>query len=982
MLSITPRHSTTSLAMIAGLLVFSQAALGIVAPGDRAARISPRPLGEAIAAADAPVELHAAANNLLSRFPGVRVYSWRGRVLALYGKAMTWGATPEMAAGNFLARHGEAFGAGRPDLRETWHGSIDGGRFVAFHYAQYLDGLAVERGLFRVAVRTTGDDPGSAINNRVVLASGRLAKEPEGGFAPDTVDGDKALALLRGAPENHELTSWTEPELVVYFGEGDLDAWITPVRAWKITGERPATPQKFTFFVNAADGRVVFTRDEVCFADVTGSTRAMVTPGSGASTATNLAVDTPLADLRVIAGSYFGYSTAAGTIEFTLGTGPAAVSATLATGRWAGVRDNVTGTPVLSDSDTVGVPGAFALTVNDVPGEYTTAMANGFFYQTLSHNYFRALATAFTPLDSMLPVNVNIASTCNAYYDGSSTNFYHAGGTCNNTAFGSVIAHEYGHHIVNRLGLSQGAFGEGFGDTISMMIFDDPIVGRNFTTAGGAVRTPATTVTAYPCPGTEVHLCGQTLGGVVWTIRNYYGVAFGSQAGLTLARAQHAAWAQLTSGGLGNDSAGPLTAIEWLTIDDTNADLDDGTPNYARLNLAFLTRSIPLPARLAIDFNFPDTDHNADGLADHQSDNEGLPRAKNINDALSMRVLINDVTTTHVAGSERIHYRRGNSGAFHAEPLGHGAAPNEFIATLPGGICGQVQYYLSVQGTDGTTYAYPPSAPATPFFIASTGGVLSQSLLSDDFESDQGWTESFTQIGTRAVSGQWVRGEPIGTAAQPEGDSTSDAGASCYFTGQGTVGGGVGQADIDNATVYLESPTFSLVGASDGHVRYWLWYTNDAGAAPNADSFRVDASSNGGATWATVETVGPSTPMPHAWYQHDLDLSATPGLAFTSAMKIRFVAEDAGTGSVVEAAVDDVQISRVTCPCPADVDDGSGAGVPDGAVEIGDLLYYIGRYEAGDASADVDNGSGLGARDGAVEINDLLYFLSHFEGGC
>ena len=51
MLSITPRHSTTSLAMIAGLLVFSQAALGIVAPGDRAARISPRPLGEAIAAA-------------------------------------------------------------------------------------------------------------------------------------------------------------------------------------------------------------------------------------------------------------------------------------------------------------------------------------------------------------------------------------------------------------------------------------------------------------------------------------------------------------------------------------------------------------------------------------------------------------------------------------------------------------------------------------------------------------------------------------------------------------------------------------------------------------------------------------------------------------------------------------------------------------------------------------------------------------------
>ena len=31
----------------------------------------------------------------------------------------------------------------------------------------------------------------------------------------------------------------------------------------------------------------------------------------------------------------------------------------------------------------------------------------------------------------------------------------------------------------------------------------------------------------------------------------------------------------------------------------------------------------------------------------------------------------------------------------------------------------------------------------------------------------------------------------------------------------------------------------------------------------------------------------------------------------------------------------------------ADVDDGSGTGVPDGGVGIEDLLYYLGRYDAG-----------------------------------
>lgn len=68
--------------------------------------------------------------------------------------------------------------------------------------------------------------------------------------------------------------------------------------------------------------------------------------------------------------------------------------------------------------------------------------------------------------------------------------------------------------------------------------------------------------------------------------------------------------------------------------------------------------------------------------------------------------------------------------------------------------------------------------------------------------------------------------------------------------------------------------------------------------------------------------------------------------------------------------------------CPADLDNGSGSGTRDGAVNIDDLLYFLAAFEAGGAGADLDNGTGTGTHDGAVTIDDLLYFLVHFEAGC
>jgi hypothetical protein len=68
--------------------------------------------------------------------------------------------------------------------------------------------------------------------------------------------------------------------------------------------------------------------------------------------------------------------------------------------------------------------------------------------------------------------------------------------------------------------------------------------------------------------------------------------------------------------------------------------------------------------------------------------------------------------------------------------------------------------------------------------------------------------------------------------------------------------------------------------------------------------------------------------------------------------------------------------------CPADVDDGSATGRPDGAVTIDDLLYYIEVFNQGLVAADIDDGSGTGTREGGVTIDDLLYYIVRYEQGC
>lgn len=85
---------------------------------------------------------------------------------------------------------------------------------------------------------------------------------------------------------------------------------------------------------------------------------------------------------------------------------------------------------------------------------------------------------------------------------------------------------------------------------------------------------------------------------------------------------------------------------------------------------------------------------------------------------------------------------------------------------------------------------------------------------------------------------------------------------------------------------------------------------------------------------------------------------------------------------LIDATDVTLRLASIESDCPADLDDGSGTGTPDGGVTIEDLLYFIAEFGEGGINADLDDGSGTGTPDEGVTIDDLLYFLDRFSGGC
>jgi len=204
-------------------------------------------------------------------------------------------------------------------------------------------------------------------------------------------------------------------------------------------------------------------------------------------------------------------------------------------------------------------------------------------------------------------------------------------------------------------------------------------------------------------------------------------------------------------------------------------------------------------------------------------------------------------------------------------------------------------------------------APDSLAVVVPGGGTatrdrhLEPCLYANEFEDSLGWS-SWTS-GDGATAGRWVicNPRPTGGAVvqtgldHSPGDSTGHK--RCWATGQSAIGVPVSANDVDAGRTTITSPVFDLAAAPNAIVEYWRWYVNDAGASPGADVWRAEVSTNGGTSWTALEATTVSEP---SWARKRVRIADV--VPPTAQVRFRFVAEDAGPESIVEAFVDDFRL--------------------------------------------------------------------------
>ena len=305
--------------------------------------------------------------------------------------------------------------------------------------------------------------------------------------------------------------------------------------------------------------------------------------------------------------------------------------------------------------------------------------------------------------------------------------------------------------------------------------------------------------------------------------------------------------------------------------------------------------------------------------------------------------------------------RRGSSGNFDTTPM-QNLGGGRYRATLSNVGCGEaLEYSIEARIINTPAVAVLPSV-GNRFETQIGTAVLN---FSDNFESAGDWSVSGS-----ATAGQWERGEPLGTGAQPEVDVSVDPLFNCFFTGQGFNANQAGEADVDNGETILTSPAISTLGVAAPYVSYWRWYDNSRGGSPNLDVMRIDLSNDNGVTWVPLEVVGPATNNRGGWNFARISLAGVAGFVPSAQTRFRFIAEDINPGSVVEAALDEFTVGGVqTCEspaCPADWNQ-------DGGVDGDDVIEFFAQWDLGNADFNGDEGT-----DG----DDVIAFFFRWDNGC
>ena len=875
--------------------------------------------------------------------PGTAFYERGTRITRVYGRAFSHGVDAIDSAEQFVQNHARMFGVAPANLIPV--GPFPDGRhvqpimydretntykFTGVYYTQTEGGIRVFRSRLTLLVRNEAGYP-------LVLAGADL--RDLGGFSVNAKVAARVNMAKAQRPAQAQLgaeAELTDPALVIWAGVDDMV--VQPRLAVQYiassgTAADPQTYQKWLFVVDAQTGEILYQEDQILSIDVVGNVSGIATQGIGADICDPEALEVmPYARVNIVGGQTVFADGNGNFVIPNAGNTPVTVESRV-WGRWFRVFNQGGADTVLSQ--VVIPPGPADFVHNESnSSEFIRAEVNGYVQANIIRDFVIDINPGYPVIANQtnFTVNVNISSTCNAFYNGSSINFYRAGGGCPNTANSTIVHHEYAHHLVAVGGSGQGAYGEGMGDVMGVLITDQPLLALGFFGNCNVPLRNADNAMQYPCAG-GIHFCGQLLSGCVWSTRNEL---LATNPDTYREIISHLAVnAILLHSGSGID---PSITIDYLTLDDDDADLCNGTPHYDEISAGFGAHNMA-PELPVLVYSFP----------------EGLPELISPQGGTTVPVIVQGcpiLGTEPEPGTGVLHLDAGDG--FVEIPMKE-VEPNVYVAVFPAVDCPTlVSYFFSAMTTDGDEVLFPSDGVLTT--LSATDLVVT---FQDDFEADLGWSTS-----GNAGAGQWQRGIPV-DCSRGDPPTDGDGSSRCFLTENDPVDC---NSDVDDGSVTLTSPIMDASAEGQGSViSYWRWYSNSEGDSPFQDTFVVEVSDDDGSSWVNLETVGPTgSEVSGGWFQKQFLVSDFVDL--TDQFRIRFIASDTNPQSIVEAGVDGVRLLSVECGVPGDIDG-------DGSVGVSDLLILLAEWglcaDCNDCPADLDGNCTVG-------VSDLLILLANW----
>jgi trimeric autotransporter adhesin len=245
------------------------------------------------------------------------------------------------------------------------------------------------------------------------------------------------------------------------------------VTVWQFTFRRDGDNGTWRARVDAATGEILSFEDTNHYAQATGGAKILGTATSLPMPFTNLSTG--------------GFTNSAGVYNFTGGT----VTSSLA-GQYVRISDNCGAISLTANGTTgdlaFGTSTGTNCTTPGVGGAGNTHSARTQYYHlNRAKEQARGWLPSNTWLNAQLTANVNINLTCNAFWNGSTVNFYRSGGGCGNTGeIEGVSLHEYGHGLDTNDGSGSSpdnGTGETYGDWTAALGTHASCIGSGFLTS-------------------------------------------------------------------------------------------------------------------------------------------------------------------------------------------------------------------------------------------------------------------------------------------------------------------------------------------------------------------------------------------------------------------------------------------------------------------------------------------------------------------